>query len=369
MKIYPLVQFKDLEKTKRVLLRLDFCCYSLPVAPHFEFIDGLLQAGKQVLVLAGGGDELIEKQLQRLKRYYHHDFLAFDCKQNPSFEKIVQQILTEKNQKLFVIHGLDDYPPEKNFKDDFAKQLALLADVYVLDSLNSYGRLSSSLSIVPLYLPTFYGPSTANDWQNLQQLKKSLFSKRSTFVLGGLFDFSKLETLKELLPKIDYLLMGTVWTSYFWEKKSTEFDFKEMSEFAKVLKRYAAKVIYPLDFLVARHDGQSGRYDLRFAKANEIDKKDFLLDLGPETIRYYALLMKESDQIIYDDLLSPYTKDPGHADMILARAFANRSRGKALGLATGRPLLDLLLKENLNEFIDVIVPDALGVYKFLKNKK
>jgi hypothetical protein len=369
MKIYPLVQFKDLESTKRVLLRLDFCCYSLPVVPHFEFVDALVKAGKQVVILASGDNVLVEKQLQRLEKYHHQTFLAFDCKKSLSFDKIVEQILAENNQKLFVIYGLDDYGPEKNFKDDFAKQLALLADAYVIDSLNAYGKITSSLSILPLYLPTFYGPSTADDWQNLQLLKKNLFSKRSTFVLGGLFDFSKLDTLKELLPKIDYLLMGTVWTSYFWDKKTGDFDFKEMAEFSKVLKRYASKVIYPLDFLVARYDASSGRYDLRFAKANEVDKKDALVDLGPETIRYYALLMKESDQVIYDDLLSPYTKKPGHADMILARAFANRSRGKALGLATGRPLLDLLLKENLNEFIDVIVPDAIGVYKFLKNKK
>jgi 3-phosphoglycerate kinase len=368
MAVYPLVQFKNLEKTKRILLRFDFSYYELYQAKFLEFIEALLEADKQAVILASGPVEMVEKAITDCKKKSHQTYCQFACDEEVRFEDTVKMIMSEPEANLCFLTGLDDYGPEKYLHQSFAQQLALLGDLYIIDSLHLHGQLTSSVALLPLLLPTYYGPSTSDTWQGLVDLKKNLFSKRSALLLGGAVDFSKFEALTSLLPKLDYLMLGTVWTAYFWNKKTRVMNSKETENFAKVLKKFAAKVIYPLDFMAATYDQKTGRYDLRLAKSNEIQAKDLLVDLGPETIRYYALLMKESDNIIYDNLLSPNTNEPGHADMILARALANRARGKALGLSLGRPLLDLLLKENLNEFMDLIVPDATAVYKFFLNK-
>lgn len=368
MPVYPLAQFKNLEKTKRILLRFDFSYYQLYESKFLEFIEALMAADKQVVVLVSGPEENVRAAVKVCKSKYADDYCQFACDEQPKFIDTVKMILTEPVARLCFLTGFDDYGPEKFLQVSFAHDLAKLGDLYVIDSLHLHGQLTSSVSLLPLLLPTYYGPNTAADWQALDDLRKSLFSKRSALVLGGQVDFTKMEALETILPKLDYLLMGTSWTSYFWNKKTRQMAHRETENFAKILKKFAAKVIYPLDFMAARYDAKTGRYDLRLAKAAEIENKDLLVDLGPETIRHYALLMKESDNIIYDNLLSPNTNEPGHADMILARAMANRARGKAFGIGLGRPLLDLLLKENLNEFMDMMVAEASAAYKFLINK-
>lgn len=368
MPVHPLAQFKNLEKTKRILLRFDFSYYQLYEAKFLEFIEALMVADKQVVILASGPEEHLRSAIKVCKSKYADDYCQFTCDEQPKFIDTVKMILTEPVARLCFVTGFDDYGPEKFLQASFAQDLAHLGDLYVIDSLHLHGQLTTSVSLLPLLLPTYYGPNTAADWQALGDLRKNLFSKRSALVLGGQVDFTKFEALATLLPKLDYLLMGTAWTSYFWNKKTRQLPHRETENFAKILKKFAAKVIYPLDFTAARYDAKTGRYDLRLAKAAEIENKDLLVDLGPETIRHYALLMKESDNIIYDNLLSPHTNEPGHADMILARAMANRARGKAFGLGLGRPLLDLLLKENLNEFMDMMVAEASAAYKFLINK-
>jgi len=368
MAVYPIVQFKNLENTKRILLRFDFSYYQLYQNKFLEFIQALMEAGKQVVVLASGPEALISQALKEIKKIYSHDYCQFSCTEGIDFSVTIQKIQAEPEARLCFLTGLDDYGPEKYLDRSFTEQLSLLGDVYIIESLHLHGKLSSSVALLPLLLPTYYGPSTADDWQVLSDLKKNLFGKRSSIILGGPVDFSKFEALSTILPKLDYLLMGTAWTSYFWNKKTRQLLHKETESFAKILKKFAGKVIYPLDFMAARYEAKSGRYDLRLAKSNEIESKDILVDLGPETIRYYALLMKESDNIIYDNLLSPNTNEPGHADKILTLALANRSRGKALGLSLGRPLLDLLVKENLNGFMDIVVAEDTAVYKFFLNK-
>lgn len=368
MPVYPLVQFKDLEKKKRIILRFDFSYYQLYERKFLEFIEALLVADKQVVILASGPTETVQAAMQVCKSKYSDEYCQFACDEQENFADTVKLIMAEPVARLCFLTGFDDYGPENFLQVSFAQSLAMLGDIYIIDSIHLHGQLTSSMALLPLILPTYYGPTTASDWQTLTNLKKNLFNKRSAVLLGGQVSFYKFEAITTLLPKLDYLLMGTAWTSYFWNKKARQLLHREMENFSKVLKKFAAKVIYPLDFMAATYDAKSGRYDLRLAKANEISDKDILVDLGPETIRYYALLMKESDNIIYDNLLSPNTNEPGHADMILARALANRARGKAFGLAMGRPLLDLLLKENLNEFMDLMVAEESAVYKFFLNK-
>ena len=133
------------------------------------------------------------------------------------------------------------------------------------------------------------------------------------------------------------------------------------------MKKNHSKLIFPLDLIIVRKDKKTKRYASALIKPNKLKNTDIVIDLGPETIRYYALMIREAKELLYDNLLSPIQGNKvNNSDLILSRMMANRSRGKAYGVILGANIINLLQKEELLSFIDLVVDSAPAFYKYMK---
>ena len=274
-----------------------------------------------------------------------------------------------KRKELILLENIENYSEEKSLNLKFVAKLASLADLYIIDSFSLFQASLSSIILLPLQIKTVYSDSIKFYSKELTKFYKNLFPQKSTLLLGGDVDILRTNSLAKVISRFDYILLGSNWANYFWKKRAGKVSSIRKGLDAWV-KKNRSKIIFPLDLIVVRKVKGKNQYKANLIKPNKLLSSDLVIDLGPETIRYYALLLRSSQEMVYDQLLSP-AKDGQwqYSDLILTRALANRSRGKAYGIILGQDLLSVLEKEDLLAMIDLVIDEPGAFYRFMNIKK
>jgi phosphoglycerate kinase len=128
---------------------------------------------------------------------------ARDCV-GPEVEAAVRDL---QPGQVLLLENLRFHAEEEKNDPEFAKRLASLADIYVNDAFGTAHRAHASTEGVTHYLPAVAGFLMTKE---LEQLGRLLSNPSRPFaaVLGGAKISSKIGVLKNLLPKIDILLVG-----------------------------------------------------------------------------------------------------------------------------------------------------------------
>ena len=101
----------------------------------------------------------VAQRLQRLLPAYKIRLIS-DF-QNP----IDQRMLAKQTDKeLVLLENIRFYPGEKKACESFAKELSLLADVYVNDAFGVAHRATASVVCIPKYLPSYAGLLLKKRW-------------------------------------------------------------------------------------------------------------------------------------------------------------------------------------------------------------
>lgn len=135
-------------------------------------------------------------------------------------------ITTCKNMKMGDVILLEntrycDYPEklESTNDENLAKYWASLGDVFVLDAFGSMHRNHASVSGISKYIPTYFGLLVKEELTNLE---KVTFNQEKPFgvLMGGAKVDDKIQYIKDILPKCDYLLLGGGIANSFLDRKS-----------------------------------------------------------------------------------------------------------------------------------------------------
>lgn len=365
------VKKSDIKTARNILIRVDFVNYHLFSAYFSDFLQALIKEGKKIVIAGTFGGKQISFRSMQKKLAKESGLKVKFVKENilEDGEKIQKKLVNLQAKELILLENLDFYPEEFSLSLKFATALGALADLYIIDSFSLFGASTSSIALLPLQIKTVYSDSVKFYSQELTKLYKNLFPHKSTLLLGGEVDILRVNSLNKVIARFDYILLGTNWASYFLKAKNQAGRPSKIREsLMSWLKKNRSKIIFPLDLLVVRKS--KGDYKMELLKPNELLNTDIVIDLGPETIRYYALLLRSSQEIVYDQLLSPVgDANWQHSDLILSRAMANRSRGKAYGLILGQDLLEIFEKEGLLAMLDLLIDDPAAFYRFMNIKK
>ncbi|HYK08717.1 MAG TPA: phosphoglycerate kinase, partial [Candidatus Eisenbacteria bacterium] len=91
----------------------------------------------------------------RLKHYLPlHKITVVDDFLDPKSKSIFEN---QKQSDILLLENIRFYPEEEKNDDEFAKKLAALADVYVIDAFAMMHRKEATIVGVPKYLPSFAG--------------------------------------------------------------------------------------------------------------------------------------------------------------------------------------------------------------------
>jgi phosphoglycerate kinase len=193
----------------------------------------------------------------------------------------------------------------------FAKQLAVLGDIFVNDAFSVSHRAHASVEAIAHLLPAYVGEDMRRE---LAALDSALGHPQRPVL--GIVGGSKVSTKIELLNRE-----------------------KDLADEARVIVRNAGRshceLLLPIDIVVGEH-AQPGEA-ARVRGLGELDEHERILDAGPETVERLKHAMDASKTLIWNGPLGVFEVPPfDKATMAAARhAAALAKAGKLVAVAGG----------------------------------
>src|SRR3954454_265376 len=187
---------------------------------------------------------------------------------------------------------------EKKGDPTFAASLAVLADAYVNDAFGTCHRDEASMVAVP----ECYEPKDrAIGFLVEKELKilDTLLGRPKTpliAVMGGAKVSDKILLIKNLLPKVDQLLIGGAMTYTFLKAQGHEIgksrcEADRLDEARQLLELAGPKIVLPQDHLVATAPEATAQTEI--VEGPDIPAGWFGMDIGPKTVAAYSGLIEK----------------------------------------------------------------------------
>ncbi len=226
---------------------------------------------------------------------------------------------------------------EKN-DEAFSRALAELCDIYVNDAFGAAHRAHASTVGITRFAPVSACGFLMN--RELEYLGKALSSPDRPFIalLGGAKVSDKLEVIRNLIDKVDFLLIGGGMAYTFLKAQGfsvgrslVEEDKLDIAR--EIMERARLKgvvFLLPLDSTVAERP-EAGVHT-RVCRSTEIPPDMMALDIGPATIEAFSKAIKASKTVFWNGPLGVYEKEPFRKGTVaLASAMAESGATSIIG--------------------------------------
>jgi len=231
---------------------------------------------------------------------------------------------------VVLLENLRFHAGEERNDADFAKGLAVLADVYVNDAFGAAHRAHASVDAL-VHLLTEAGAGLLME-KELRYLGTAIANPDRPFVaiLGGAKVSDKIEVIENLLPRLDGLIIGGAMAYTFFKAAGTpvgtslvEDDRLDLAR--DVVARAKARglsLLLPVDHVVApRVEAGAPTETLRVGDAAIGDRMG--LDIGPVTVAAYAASIAAARTVVWNGPMGVFEIDAFAAGtMGVARAVA-----------------------------------------------
>ncbi|SEM85198.1 phosphoglycerate kinase [Candidatus Frackibacter sp. WG12] len=229
-------------------------------------------------------------------------------------------------------------PGEKKNDPEFAKQLGELADIYVNDAFGATHRAHASTAGVTKYVDeAVMGFLIQNELETMGQAIENP-DKPFVAIIGGAKVSGKIGVIETFLDKVDALLIGGGMANTFLAAKGYETGDslveEEKIDLAKELIEKAEEkgvnLSLPVDVMVA--DDFTADAAQKIVIANEIEPGWQALDIGPETIKSFAEVIKDAQTVVWNGPMGVFEMDPfAKGTTEVARALAESNATTIIG--------------------------------------
>lgn len=226
---------------------------------------------------------------------------------------------------------------EKN-DPEFAKRLAGLADVYVNDAFGSCHRAHASTYGAPEVLGS--GVAGFLVEKEIEALGKVLAAPKEGFVLllGGAKVSDKIGVIENLLARTQTLLIGGGMTYAFLKAQGKEIGESLLKEGSlegaqhvlPLVERGGVRMELPTDIVVASEFAESA--ERRTVAADGIPADWMGMDIGPETAKRYAEIVREAKTVFWNGPMGVFEIAPfAEGTRVLAQAMAESDAFTVVG--------------------------------------
>ena len=220
----------------------------------------------------------------------------------PSAHELTENM---KEGDVVLLENVRFDPREEKNDEEFSKELASLAEVYVNDAFGTCHRAHASTAGVAAYLPSGVGFLIEKE---LKVLGDALNNPRRPFVaiLGGAKVSTKIGVIDALLNKVDVLLIGGGMAYTFYKSMGygvgnsiCELDKLDLAkELMQKAKEKGVKLVIPVDNVIGKEfkpDTES-----KIVAYNEIPDGWEGFDIGPKTVKMYEEELKNAKTILWN---------------------------------------------------------------------
>jgi phosphoglycerate kinase len=261
---------------------------------------------------------------------------------------------------------------EKKDKEDLAKKMAELCDVYVMDAFGTAHRAEASTHGVAKFAKVASaGPLLVGE---LEALERALHAPARPLVaiVAGSKVSTKLTVLESMLAKVDKLIVGGGIANTFLAATGVNVGKSlheaEMLDVArKLLEQAKAKgttIPLPTDVVVAREFAATAHADVR--PVNKVKPDEMILDVGPDTAEAFSAMLQDAGTIVWNGPVGVFEFDQfGEGTRAIANAIA---RSKAFSLAGGGDTLAAIEKYGVEDGISYISTGGGAFLEFVEGK-
>ena len=289
--------------------------------------------------------ERLRELLPNVKFNYSKDCIGEETKQDIQNTNFGEVILLE---------NLRFHVGEEGNDENFAKELASLADIYVNDAFSTCHRKHASMVGIPAILDAYAGINLQYELDNLNALVSN--PERPVMVIvGGSKVSTKLELLKALVAKTDYVVVGGGMANTFLfangvnvGKSLKEEELKaDALDLLDKAKQNNCEVILPVDVVVAKEVAENQQVQTR--SLNDLKDDDVIVDVGEKTIATIKERLQKCKVVIWNGPIGIYEINPFNKGTDeLAKIIADiTSKGEIKSVAGGGDILAALNNANI----------------------
>jgi len=206
---------------------------------------------------------------------------------------------------------LDGNKESENDKE-LAKYWASLGDIFINDAFGTAHRSHASNVGIAEYLPSGIGMLMDRE---IKQLSKATTAPKKPYVviLGGAKVSDKIDVIKFLCKKADYVLIGGAMAMTFlkaagFEVGKSSIENKKIDFCIEMLDKYSNKIVLPIDIVTGTEINKNAETHSRFI--NEIGEDEIGLDIGPRTVKVFKQYLDDAKTIVWNGPLGYFELEP-----------------------------------------------------------
>lgn len=317
-------------KGKRVLIRLDL---NVPLNDKLEITDDrrisstlptlnyLIENGAKVIIMSHlgrpKGEPKYEFSLKPvakcLSELLGKEVFFFNSK-TVICDEVKKKATELKESEVLLLENVRFRKEETDNDVDFAKELAQLGDIFVNDAFGTAHRAHASTAGVAEFLPCVSGFLIEKEVEFLgnavENPKRPLVA-----IMGGAKVGDKIPVIRNLLKKVDTLLIGGGMTYTFYKAQGIPVGTSIVDEanidLAKSLleeaKELGVKLMLPVDSICSSEFNETGK--IQTYKKGEMPQDMMGLDIGPETCELYKKELEKAKTIIWNGPMGVFEMD------------------------------------------------------------
>ncbi|MBL8880889.1 MAG: phosphoglycerate kinase [Phycisphaerales bacterium] len=265
--------------------------------------------------------------------------------------------------------------PEQDAKrDTFARALAGLGELYVNDAFGTCHRNHVSMYDVPKLIAPGGRAVGFLVEKELRYLGQALETPKRPFVaiLGGSKVSDKIGVIRNLIGRVDQILIGGAMMFTFWAAQGREVGKslceRDQLELARELLRAAgAKLVLPTDCVVAS-ELKSGVATAVSEGGVPVDQMG--LDVGPQTIEAFGGHLRRSGTIVWNGPLGAFETPPfDRGTFAIARDIAEATSRGAISIIGGGDSAAAVDQAGLADRMSHISTGGGASLEFLEGRK
>lgn len=308
-----------------------------------------------------------EKYSLRQILYKVSELLGVDVKFAPDCAKAQKEVEALRNGEALMLENLRFYAEEegkprnlpaditdeqksaakkemKESQKSFAKTLASYADCYVNDAFGTAHRAHASTAIIADYFDKdnkMFGFLMEKEVSAVKSIMENP-QRPFTAIMGGSKVSSKIDIIKNLINKVDNLIITGGMTYTFTKAKGGnignsiyEEDKLDLAlDLIAEAKAKGVNLVMATDSKIA--DKFANDANTRFVKEGAIPDGWMGLDIGPDTEKLFASVIETSKTILWNGPAGVFEFDNfSHGSLAIAQAIVNATQNGAYSLIGG----------------------------------